>query len=122
MDRYSFERMVARAIDELPQEVLEKMANVAIVIEDKPGPEHLEEAGLHPPATLFGLYEGIPLTQRGSGYTLVPPDKITIFQKPIESSYHSYGQIKRAVQRTIIHEIAHHFGISDAELSRLGWG
>lgn len=95
------------------------MSNVAIVVQDYPTPHQLARAGLKQPASLLGLYQGVPLTMRGTNYNLVLPDKITIFRKPIERMCHSDDEIVREVRRVVIHEIAHHFGISDAELERL---
>jgi predicted Zn-dependent protease with MMP-like domain len=105
-----FERSVQEAIDTLPPELDEYMSNVAIVIEDEP-PNG---------APLLGLYEGYPLTRRGSGYAGVPPDKISIYQGPLERAYGADPERLRAeIRRVVLHEIAHHFGISDERLREL---
>ena len=119
MDRESFERLVAKAVDGLPEEFLERLENVDVVVEDYPTPDQLLKLGLEPGETLLGLYEGVPRTRRGGHYGLVPPDKITIFQRSIEAKCRYGGNISAEVQRVVKHEIAHHFGISDARLHQL---
>ncbi len=122
MNRRRFEQLVAEALDGLPPQLQQRLANVEVVVEDWPTAEDLEDAGLGPNETLFGLYQGVPLTQRTSNYGLVLPDKITIFQGPIQLACLSADEIKRQVQVTVVHEIAHFFGISDERLKQLGWG
>jgi predicted Zn-dependent protease with MMP-like domain len=119
MERRRFLRLVRRALEEIPSPYRERLANVDIVIERRPKRHHLQEAGAASDDTLFGLYEGIPLTERES-YGMVLPDKITIFQEPLEEEFRSDSELVREVRRTVLHELAHHFGISDAELERLG--
>ncbi len=119
MDRDSFERLVAHAVDDLPEEFLDRLENIDIVVEDQPTPDQLLNLGLERSETLLGLYEGVPQTERGWHYGLVPPDKITIFQRPIETKCRYGGNISAEVQRVVKHEIAHHFGISDARLHQL---
>ncbi|MEW6364287.1 MAG: metallopeptidase family protein [Acidobacteriota bacterium] len=122
MKRRAFEKLVAEALAEIPEELARRLENVDVVIEDEPDPELLEEMGMDPEtSTLFGLYQGVPLTQRDSRYGLVLPDKITIFRFPIEDECESAEQIKAEIRRTVVHEIAHHFGISDARLRELGY-
>lgn len=117
MDRERFEELVTQAIDSLPEEFLEVLDNIDIVVEDEPTPEQLGR--LHH-GQLLGLYEGVPLTERGAGYGLVLPDKISIFQRPIESTCHSDAEIANEIRSTVKHEIAHHFGISDEWLEEMG--
>ena len=119
MDRERFEWLVATAIDDLPDEFRERMDNIDVVVQDEPTSRQLTDAGLKRSETLLGLYEGVPLTWRSRSYGMVPPDKITIFQDPIESRCHSETQIQQEIQRVVIHEIAHHFGIGDARLRQL---
>ena len=119
MDRESFERLVAQAVDDLPDEFLLRLENIDIVVEDQPTPAQLLHLGLERGETLLGLYEGIPRTRRGSHYGLVPPDKITIFQRSIEAKCRYEGNISAEIRRVVKHEIAHHFGISDARLHQL---
>jgi len=110
---------VAKAVADLPDEFQERLDNIDIVVQDEPTSGQLASTGLKRSETLLGLYEGVPLTRRSRSYGMVPPDKITIFQKPIEARYHSETQIQREIQRVVKHEIAHHFGISDARLNQL---
>ncbi len=119
MYRRRFERLVSRALRQLPVDIRDRMDNVAVVVEDEPTPLQLASAGVRPGDTLLGLYQGIPLTQRTSYYGMVLPDKVTIFRKPIESICSSDQQIVYQVRQTVIHEIAHHFGLSEEDLRRL---
>ena len=121
MDSKKFEWLVAKAIDSLPEELRERMENVDVVVADRPTFEQLKTLGRRRRGeTLLGLYEGVPLTRRSRSYGLVMPDKITIFQRPIEAMCRNDAQIVTEVQRVVQHEIAHHFGISDAQLRELG--
>ena len=96
------------------------MDNIALLVRPWPTRSELERTGTQPGHTLLGLYHGIPLTERTTGYTLVPPDTITIYQGPIEQSCANPDAIPALVRRVVIHEIAHHFGISDDRLRELG--
>lgn len=120
MDSLDFEALVAEALESLPEEIARYLNNVDVVIEWAPSPQQLHRLGLQPPQTLLGLYEGIPLTERTSSYGLVLPDRIAIFQRPIEQLCRTPEQIRAQVRRTVIHELAHHFGISDDRLRELG--
>ena len=120
MDRERFEQLVAKAVDSLPEELLDRMENLDIIVADRPTHEQLAILGEDPENTLLGLYEGVPLTERSMHYGLVMPDKITIFQQPIEAMCRSDTKIIAEIQRVVRHEIAHHFGISDARLEELG--
>jgi predicted Zn-dependent protease with MMP-like domain len=109
-DEVDFEQAVEDALDTLPPELRAFMSNVAIVVADEPPP------GL----PLLGLYEGFPLTRRSSGYAGVPPDKITIYRAPLERHYgRDPARLRREIRRVVLHEIAHHFGISDERLVEL---
>ncbi len=119
MYRRRFERLVSRALRQLPPDIRGRLDNVAVVVEDEPSPYQLASSGVRPGDTLLGLYQGIPLTQRSSSYGMVLPDKVTIFRKPIESICASDQEIVRQVRQTVIHEIAHHFGLSESDLRRL---
>ncbi len=119
MDRERFELLVKKAIEDLPEEFLSMLQNIDVVVEDSPTATQLDESGIRRSRTLLGLYEGVPLTNRGRGYGLVPPDKITIFRKPIESISRNDTEIIAQVQRVVRHEIAHHFGSSDSSLRRI---
>jgi len=113
-----FQELVARAVESLPPEFLDSLENVDVVTAPEPTRRQRRENGLGPRDTLLGLYEGIPLTERVN-YHQVLPDKITIFQQPIESLYRTEADIIAAVQETVRHEIAHHFGISDERLDEI---
>jgi predicted Zn-dependent protease with MMP-like domain len=105
-----FEQAVEEALDSLPSELRGFMSNVAIVVEEEP------PAG----QPLLGLYQGLPLTRRGSWYTGVPPDKITIYRRPLERLYGAdHERLRRQIRRVVLHEVAHHFGISDERLREL---
>jgi predicted Zn-dependent protease with MMP-like domain len=119
MDTSEFEQLVAEVLDSLPDEIGRYLNNVEVVVTDAPTLSQLQQVGLGPMHTLLGLYEGIPLTRRTSGYGQVLPDCITIFQRPIEAICHTPAQIRAQVRRTVIHELAHHFGISDQRLHEL---
>jgi len=120
MNREEFERLVARAVNGLPEEFHTKLENVDVAVENWPTRDHLNRTRLRQGQTLLGLYEGVPLTMRGRHYGLVPPDKITIFQKPIETKCkNDESEITAEIQRVVQHEIAHHFGIGDARLKQL---
>ncbi len=120
METKRFEELVARAIEELPEEFRERLENIDIVVADEPSRAQRHAERLGPRDTLLGLYEGVPLTERTQGYDLVMPDKITIFQRPIEESCRTDSQIVALVKRVVRHEIAHHFGISDDRLRDIG--
>ena len=121
MRRAEFEEVVRRAVEALPEEFVARLDNVAIVVEDRPTRDQLFGGGLDEWETLLGLYEGQPLTSR-EDYGLVPPDKITIFHRPIEAICENVDQIFDEVQATVVHEIAHHFGIDDHSLEEMGRG
>ena len=122
MNRERFERLVAEAVDSLPEEFRLRLENIDIVVKEQPSLGQLAELGLKRGDTLLGLYQGVPLTSRGRSYGLVAPDIITIFQKPIESQCRNDAEIMAEVRSVVQHEIAHHFGISDARLRQLGRG
>jgi predicted Zn-dependent protease with MMP-like domain len=119
MDRERFEWLVARAVEDLPEEFLNRMENVDVVVEARPSLSQIRRARLERGHTLLGLYEGVPRTSRGSRYGLVLPDKITIFQETIEAKCRHDDEIIAEIRRVVKHEIAHHFGISDARLRQI---
>jgi predicted Zn-dependent protease with MMP-like domain len=112
-----FEELVIEAVDGLPEEFLDTLENVDVVVEDSPNRKQLARAGRG--MTLLGLYEGVPHTGRTRGYNMVLPDRITIFQKPIEAICRSEKEVVAQVQRVVQHEIAHHFGLDDDLLRRI---
>jgi len=119
MNREEFESLVAKAIADLPAEFQHKLDNVDIVVEDWPTRRQLRQSRLSHHTQLLGLYEGVPQTKRSRGYELVLPDKITIFQKPIEAQCRSTSEIEAKVQEVVRHEIAHHFGIDERTLRKI---
>ena len=121
MRRRRFELLVVEALESLPPDIVGMMDNIDVVIEDWPSDDELQRAGVEPGHSMFGLYVGIPLTVRNSGYSMILPDKIIIYQGPLEEWYQSFSELVEQVRRTVIHEVAHHFGISDARLAELGW-
>jgi predicted Zn-dependent protease with MMP-like domain len=118
LSRSSFERLVQLALDDLPAEFAEQLENLAVVIEDEPNPQDLLEMGYDPEDDaddLLGLYQGTPLIDRGSGYSDLP-DRIVIYMGPILRLCGSRQEVTREVRNTVIHEIGHHFGLSDEEM------
>jgi predicted Zn-dependent protease with MMP-like domain len=105
-----FEALVADALDSIPGELARYMDNLAVFVEDLP-----------PHPDLLGLYEGVPLTQRAAGYAGAMPDRITIYRLPICAISHTEQQVVERVGATVVHEVAHHFGIDDPRLRELGW-
>ena len=115
-----FEALVAQALDALPPDIAAAMENVEVVVEDEPPEEAL--ADLPPGETLLGFYHGIPLSERGPhSYYGVLPDRISIYRGPITRMSRTADEIKDEVRKTVVHEIAHHFGIDDDRLHDLGW-
>jgi predicted Zn-dependent protease with MMP-like domain len=114
--RDRFEALVGEALDGLPPQYRDRIDNVAIVVEPRPAPELLARMGLRAGDTLLGLYQGVPLSARGTGYTMVPPDRITIFREPILSRCGSDAQVVREVRTTVLHELGHYFGLPEHEL------
>lgn len=119
MRRAFYERVVQETLDSLPDYLRSSIQNVAIVIEDRPSREQMHDAHIEPPMTLLGLYQGIALTARGAWYGNVLPDKITIFRKPIEQYGRSVADVARIVSDTVLHEIGHHFGLTEAQLHEI---
>ena len=106
-----------KALEDLPSPVRERLDNVDVVVQDWPSQADLEQTGLTKAHELFGIYQGVPLTDRAH-YDMVLPDKITIFRRPIEAACGSKGAVVHEIRITVIHEVAHHFGISDGELEQ----
>ncbi len=113
-----FEELVREALESLPEDIARRIDNVEIVVEDEPPAEVVR--GLLPGDTVFGYYEGIPLISRDN-YDRVLPDRISIYQGPITRAFRTPDAIREEVRRTVIHEVAHHFGIDDHRLDELGW-
>lgn len=115
MDRSSFEKLVERSLERLPGKFRNKLRNIMIEIEDEPSEEVLDDMGIED-GTLFGLYQGVPLTERDWNFGNVLPDRIVIYQRPIEGAASSPEEIEEIVLDTVVHEIGHYFGFDDVEL------
>ena len=115
-----FYKLVERALEGLPPELSELLDNVAIVVDEWPNYSTPLVTG-DTNDTLYGLYEGVPLTERGAGYHGMLPDKITIFRGPLERDFRR-AELEEQIRITVVHEIAHHFGIDEDRLEELGWG
>lgn len=121
MTRRDFTRLVTEVLDSLPEEFASRVTNVEIVVADAPSKAQLRDAGLDPRSeTLMGLYEGVPLADRGTGYSALP-DRISIFYRPIVDACRSRAAIRDEIRTTLLHEIAHVFGIDDADLDEWGY-
>ena len=120
MPRREFEKLVVEALDLIPSEFHTYLENVQVVIEDKPTDELLDDLGIQPEETLYGLYTGTPLPER-SFDAIILPDCITIYRDPLLEDFNDREELRREVARTVIHEVAHHFGIDDDRLAQLGW-
>jgi len=120
MTRSQFERLVDEAVAELPDEFKDRLTNVVMMVEDRPSRSLLKELDIPPGDTLFGLYEGTPLTERGFDAPLYP-DRIRIFQEPLEAECETESEMKEEIRTTIMHEVAHFFGIDDDELDKMGY-
>jgi predicted Zn-dependent protease with MMP-like domain len=115
----AFDQLVTKAMNELPQEYIKGLDNVAIVYADWPDQHQAAKSELKPGSLLLGIYEGIPLTQRGSGYTYVLPDKITLFKTPMLMITHSEAELAEQIKRTLWHEIAHYYGLNHNRIDQL---
>jgi predicted Zn-dependent protease with MMP-like domain len=121
MDRTRFTRLVTEVVNQLPEEFASRLANVEVVVEDEPSRAQLRSVGLDPHVdTLFGLYEGVPLEERSADAALLP-DKITIFYRPLVDACEDDAEIGEEIRATILHEVAHFFGIADEDLEAWGY-
>ncbi len=114
-----FDELITRAMDELPQEYITGLENVAIVMEDEPTPEQRQKMKLRNNTLLLGLYEGVPLTHRGNGPVVGMPDKITLFKHHILAAAHVKGDVFEEIKRTLWHEIAHYYGLDHDRIHEL---
>jgi predicted Zn-dependent protease with MMP-like domain len=122
MDRARFHELVAAALDEIPEPFSRHLENVQVVVEDEPGADVLRDMGMDPRRdTLYGLYEGVPVTERSFDEGLTLPDRITIFFRPLVRDYRTPGAIRREIRKTVIHEIGHFFGLEDDEIEAEGY-
>ena len=114
-----FEKLVSEAIDSIPARFRRHLQNVAIVIEDEPSLELLEEMEVEPPDTLFGLYQGLPMTARPWDYGNALPDRIVLYQGPLERESDDEDDLVVAIGETLIHEVGHYFGLSEEEIQEI---
>jgi predicted Zn-dependent protease with MMP-like domain len=121
MTRRRFEALVEKAMRRLPKRFKDRIANIAVVVEDWADDETLADVGVEPPDTLYGLYRGIDLTRRDSNYANVMPDTITIYQGPIEEDCADEAEMAELVRDTVIHELGHYFGLDEDRLAELGY-
>jgi predicted Zn-dependent protease with MMP-like domain len=119
MDRAAFERLVVEATTLIPKRFRREMKNIAVVVEEEPSPALLAEMEIEPPDSLYGLYQGTPLTERSWGFGNSLPDKVTIFQLPIEEDCDDEDEIRAVIGETLIHEIGHYFGLSEEEIEEI---
>ena len=122
MNRRRFEALVDKALRRLPRKFKERIANVAVIVEDWADDETLADVGIEPPDTLYGLYRGVDLTRRDSGYGNVLPDTITIYQGPIEEDCVDEADMAELIRETVIHEVGHYFGLDDETMHRIEEG
>ena len=122
MTRREFEALVDTALRRLPRAFREKLANIAVVVEDWADAATLAEMGIEPPDTLYGLYRGIDLTRRDASYGNVLPDVVTIYQGPIEEDAVDEEEMADIVRETVIHELGHYFGLDDETMHRIEEG
>jgi predicted Zn-dependent protease with MMP-like domain len=119
MTRRQFEGLVEKALRTLPKVFKEKLKNIAVVVEDWADDATLEEMGIEPPDTLYGLYRGVDITRRDSSYGNVLPDVITIYQGPIEEDAGDEAEMREIVRETVMHELGHYFGLDDDTLHQI---
>jgi predicted Zn-dependent protease with MMP-like domain len=119
MTRARFEKLVEEALKEIPKRFRKAMHNVAVVVEDEPSQELLDEMEIEPGDTLFGLYQGTPLPERSWGHGNSLPDRISIYQKPTEEACETEEEIRDCVAETVIHEFGHYFGLSEEEIEEI---
>jgi len=119
MNRDAFERAVADALATIPRRFRDAMANIAIVVEDEPSRELLREMEIDPPDTLFGLYQGVPLTERRWDYGNALPDRVILFQGPHEREAEDEDDLIISIGETLIHEIGHYFGLSEEAIEEI---
>ena len=121
MTREEFEGHVEEALGDLPEEIARLMDNIDVVVADRPTRSERRRAGVRRGGLLLGLYTGVPIGQRGQHYTNVLPDRIVIYQENIEAVYAPH-EIVDGIRRTVLHEVGHHFGLSELRLRQLGYG
>lgn len=119
MDKRKFEKLVEEALLDLPKEFKKLIDNLIVIVEEEAPPEVYRRTGVHPFSRILGTYSGVPFTHRGPFYGNILPDRITIYQRPIEEICHNEDEIKDQVKKTVLHEVWHYFGRTDAEIEEL---
>ncbi len=119
MTRAAFEQLVAEALTLIPRRFQREMTNLALVVETEPSAELLEEMEIEPPDSLYGLYQGTPLPERTWAFGNVLPDRITLFQRPIEEDCEDDDEVRAIIGETLIHEVGHYFGLSEEEIEEI---
>ena len=119
MTRAEFERLVAEAVMLIPKRFRREMKNLALAVEEEPSAELLEEMEIEPPDSLYGLYQGTPLPERTWAFGNSLPDRITLFQRPIEEDCEDEDEIRAVIGETLIHEVGHYFGLSEEEIEEI---
>ena len=116
LERSHFERLVGDALQRIPKRFRDEMQNLALVVEDEPSPETLAEVEIEPPDSLYGLYQGTPLPERTWAHGNDLPDRVTLYQRPIEEDCEDEAEVRDVIAETLIHEIGHYFGLSEEEI------
>jgi predicted Zn-dependent protease with MMP-like domain len=119
MTRAAFEQLVAEALKLIPRRFQREMKNLALVVETEPSAELLEEMEIEPPDSLYGLYQGTPLPERAWAFGNALPDRITLFQRPIEEDCEDDDEVRACIGETLIHEVGHYFGLSEEEIEEI---
>jgi predicted Zn-dependent protease with MMP-like domain len=119
MTREKFEKLVVEAMALIPKRFRLEMKNIAVVVEDEPSAELLDEMEIEPPDSLYGLYQGTPLPERTWGYGNTLPDRVTLFRKPIEEDSEDEDDVRAVIGETLIHEVGHYFGLSEEEIEEI---
>jgi predicted Zn-dependent protease with MMP-like domain len=121
MERSEFEALVAEALDAIPGEFHRHLRNVAVVVEDEPAPALLGDLGLDPRHdTLYGLYQGVPMSERSHDFASLP-DRIVVYAGPLQRDFRTRAALRRQIRATVVHEIAHFFGLDERRIRRLGY-
>ncbi len=120
MTRQEFEGIVQEALESMPEEIARYLEEVVVVVEERATPGQMEGLDGDDPMDLYGLYEGVPLTERSLFESGIVPDRVTIFQAPLERDFRARTRLRREIQKTVAHEVAHHFGIDEDRLDELG--
>jgi predicted Zn-dependent protease with MMP-like domain len=122
LERARFINLVRQALRDVPPPFKDQLRQIDIVVKRRPGPADLLDADLAPDESMYGFYRGVPLTERDGGYQMVAPDIIDIYQEPLEEDFPDERELVREIRTTVLHELAHFFGIDDDRLDELGLG